>query len=211
MRVESLLVSPISKASAKQRAGRAGRTKPGKCFRLYTEQSYNEELIENNYPEILRSNLASTVLTLKKLGIDDLVHFDFMDPPAPETMMRALELLNYLGALDDEGTLTEDGKKMAEFPLEPQLSKVLLSAPRFNCVNEILTIVACLNSPNIFLRPKEKQVEASDAHAKFVSQDGDHLTLMNAFFEYKRKNQDVDWCFKNFLNHRHLKSTFDVR
>ena len=83
MRVESLLVSPISKASAKQRAGRAGRTKPGKCFRLYTEASYNQELIENTYPEILRSNLASTVLQLKKLGIEDLVHFDFMDPPAP--------------------------------------------------------------------------------------------------------------------------------
>jgi pre-mRNA-splicing factor ATP-dependent RNA helicase DHX15/PRP43 len=90
MRVESLLVSPISKASAKQRAGRAGRTRPGKCFRLYTEKSYNEELIENTYPEILRSNLASTVLTLKKLKIEDLVHFDFMDPPAPETLMRAL-------------------------------------------------------------------------------------------------------------------------
>ncbi len=79
--------------------------------------------------------MASTVLTLKKLGIDDLVHFDFMDPPAPETLMRALELLNYLGALDDEGTLTEEGKKMAEFPLEPQLSKVLLSSPRYGCVN----------------------------------------------------------------------------
>lgn len=113
MRVESLLVSPISRASAKQRAGRAGRTKPGKCFRLYTEKSFKEELIENNYPEILRSNLATTVLTLKKLGINDLVHFDFMDPPAPETLMRALELLNYLGALDDEGNLTPEGEKMA--------------------------------------------------------------------------------------------------
>jgi pre-mRNA-splicing factor ATP-dependent RNA helicase DHX15/PRP43 len=74
------------------------------------------------------------VLTLKKLGINDLVHFDFMDPPAPETMMRALELLNYLGALDDEGNLTEFGAKMAEFPLDPQLSKVLLSSADFNCV-----------------------------------------------------------------------------
>ena len=83
MRVESLLVSPISRASAKQRAGRAGRTRPGKCFRLYTEATYKEELIDNTYPEILRSNLATTVLTLKKLGINDLVHFDFMDPPAP--------------------------------------------------------------------------------------------------------------------------------
>ena len=90
VRVESLLVSPISKASAKQRSGRAGRTQPGKCYRLYTEKSYNE-LIAQSYPEILRSNLSNTVLTLKKLGIDDLVHFDFIDPPAPETLMRALE------------------------------------------------------------------------------------------------------------------------
>ena len=83
MKVESLLVSPISKASAKQRAGRAGRTRPGKCFRLYTEKSYETELMENTYPEILRSNLAPIVLTLKKLNVSDLVHFDFMDPPAP--------------------------------------------------------------------------------------------------------------------------------
>ena len=102
LRQESLLVSPISKASAKQRAGRAGRTRPGKCFRLYTEESYTTHLQDNTYPEILRSNLASVVLNLKKLGIEDLVHFDFMDPPAPETLMRALELLNYLGALDDD-------------------------------------------------------------------------------------------------------------
>jgi pre-mRNA-splicing factor ATP-dependent RNA helicase DHX15/PRP43 len=74
-------VTPISKASAQQRSGRAGRTQPGKCFRLYTEKSYKTELQENTYPEILRSNLASVVLQLKKLGIDDLVHFDFMDPP----------------------------------------------------------------------------------------------------------------------------------
>lgn len=103
IRIESLLVSPISKASAQQRAGRAGRTRPGKCFRLYTEGAFKKELIEQTYPEILRSNLASTVLELKKLGVDDLVHFDFMDPPAPETMMRALEELNYLACLDDDG------------------------------------------------------------------------------------------------------------
>jgi len=106
IRVESLLVTPISKASAQQRAGRAGRTKPGKAFRLYTENAFKKELIEQTYPEILRSNLSGVVLHLKKLGIDDLVHFDFMDPPAPETLMRALELLNYLGALDDEGNMT---------------------------------------------------------------------------------------------------------
>lgn len=99
-------MSPISKASAKQRAGRAGRTRPGKCFRLYTESSYNNELMDDTYPEILRSNLSGVVLTLLKLGIKDLVHFDFMDPPAPETLMRALQLLSDLEALNEEGELT---------------------------------------------------------------------------------------------------------
>ena len=121
IRVESLLVSPISKASAQQRAGRAGRTRPGKCFRLYTEKDFMTELEEQTYPEILRSNLANTVLELVKLGIKDLVHFDYVDAPAPETLMRALELLNYLAALDDDGNLTPLGAIMAEFPLDPQV------------------------------------------------------------------------------------------
>ena len=116
IRVESLLVSPISKASAQQRAGRAGRTRPGKCFRLYTEGAFKKELIEQTYPEVLRSNLSSTVLELKKLGIDDLVHFDFMDPPAPETMMRALEELNYLACLDDDGNSDHHGSPRLRIP-----------------------------------------------------------------------------------------------
>lgn len=155
LRVESLLVSPISKASSKQRAGRAGRTRPGKCFRLYTEAAFGKELKESTYPEILRSNLASVVLTLKKLKIDDIVHFDYMDPPAPETLMRALEELNYLGALSDEGELTKVGAMMSEFPLDPMLAKVVISAEKFKCVNEAATIVAMLNVPNVFMRPKD--------------------------------------------------------
>lgn len=139
IRVESLLVSPISKASAQQRAGRAGRTRPGKCFRLYTEKDFMSELEEQTHPEILRSNLANTVLELVKAGINvrilywwfrgrcscicfqDLVKFDYVDAPAPETLMRALELLNYLAALDDDGNLTALGSIMAEFPLDPQV------------------------------------------------------------------------------------------
>merc|ERR1712054_707042 len=139
IRVESLLVSPISKASAHQRAGRAGRTRPGKCFRLYTEKAYKKELMEQTYPEILRSNLGSVVLQLKKLGIDDLVHFDFMDPPAPETLMRALELLNFVGAIDDEGELTQTGHIMAALPLDPQLAKMMVAAPRFQCLGETMS------------------------------------------------------------------------
>ena len=121
IRVESLLVSPIAKSSAQQRAGRAGRTRPGKCFRLYTEEDFLKELKEQPHPEILRCNLASTVLTLMKVGVRDLVRFDWVDAPAPETLLRALEILNFLAALDDDGNLTPLGSIMSEFPLDPQV------------------------------------------------------------------------------------------
>jgi len=211
IRVESLLVSAISKASAKQRAGRAGRTRPGKCFRLYTEKAFNEELQENAYPEIQRSNLASTVQTLKKLGIQDLVHFDFMDPPAPETLMRALELLNYLGSLDDEGELTELGKMMAEFPLEPELAKMLLVSPGFGCSNEILSLVALLSVPYIFVKPKDNLAEADEAKSRFMHMDGDHLTMLNVYHAFKQKGESQEWCRENYLNYRSLKSAGDIR
>ncbi|CAG8451353.1 6552_t:CDS:10 [Paraglomus occultum] len=211
IRVESLLVSPISKASAQQRAGRAGRTRPGKCFRLYTEKAFVKELQEQTYPEILRSNLGSVVLQLKKLGIDDLVHFDFMDPPAPETLMRALELLNYLGALDDDGNLTADGHLMAEFPLDPQLAKMLIESPKYKCSNEILSITALLSVPNVFLRPNDMKKQADEAKAKFAHNDGDHLTLLNVYHAYKKENGDPDWCYESFLSARSLKSADNVR
>ncbi|KAF5179639.1 Atp-dependent rna helicase dhx8 [Thalictrum thalictroides] len=211
VRVESLLVSPISRASAHQRSGRAGRTQPGKCFRLYTERSFKNDLQPQTYPEILRSNLANTVLTLKKLGIDDLVHFDFMDPPAPETLMRALEVLNYLGALDDEGNLTKLGEIMSEFPLDPQMSKMLVVSPGFNCSNEILSISAMLSVPNCFVRPREAQKAADEAKAQFGHIDGDHLTLLNVYHAYKQNNEDPSWCYENFVNQRAMKNADNVR
>ncbi|CAM9861312.1 unnamed protein product, partial [Laminaria digitata] len=211
IRVESLLVSPISRASAQQRSGRAGRTRPGKCFRLYTEQSFKEELLEQTYPEILRSKMSNTVLTLLKLGVEDLVHFDFMDPPAPETLMRALELLNYLGALDDEGSLTDLGNKMSELPLDPQLAKVLLASPDYGCSNEVLSIVAMLSVPQVFMRPKEAQKAADEAKAEFAHIDGDHLTLLNAYHAYKQNGGSKDWCFSNFINARSMGSAENVR
>jgi pre-mRNA-splicing factor ATP-dependent RNA helicase DHX15/PRP43 len=159
----------------------------------------------------LRSNLSSVVLHLKKLGIDDLVHFDFMDPPAPETLMRALELLNYLGALDDEGNLTDVGAMMSEFPLDPQMAKMLIVSPKYKCSNEILSIVAMLSVPRIFLRPPESRKKADEAKDRFSHVDGDHLTLLNVYHAYKQNNGDVKWCFDNFLAQRSLKSCDNVR
>mmetsp|Transcript_30645 Transcript_30645/g.46410 ORF Transcript_30645/g.46410 Transcript_30645/m.46410 type:complete len:712 (-) Transcript_30645:300-2435(-) len=213
IRVESLLVSPISRASARQRAGRAGRTRPGKCFRLYTEESFHKDLQETTYPEILRSKMSSVVLTLKKLGIDDLVHFDFMDPPAPETLMRALELLNYLGGLDDEGELTELGYQMSDLPLDPQLAKMILVSPDYGCSSEIVSIVACLSVPQIFLRPRESAKLADEAKAQFTHPESDHMTLLNAYFAYEQVpvSDRKQWCWDNFINERSMESAGNVR
>lgn len=214
IRVESLLVSPISKASAQQRAGRAGRTRPGKCFRLYTEGAFKKELIEQTYPEILRSNLASTVLELKKLGIDDLVHFDLMDPPAPETLMRALEELNYLACLDDEGNLTTLGKLASEFPLDPALAVMLISSPEFYCSNEILSLTALLSVPQIFVRPASARKRADDMKALFAHPDGDHLTMLNVYHAFKSPQaleNPKQWCHDHFLSLRALQSADNVR
>lgn len=216
IRVESLLVSPISKASAQQRAGRAGRTKPGKCFRLYTEHAHNKELIEQTHPEILRSNLANTVLELKKLGVEDLVHFDLMDPPAPETMMRALEELNYLACLDDEGELTTLGSLASEFPLDPALAVMLISSPEFYCSNEMLSITSLLSVPQIFVRPVSNRKRADEMKAHFTHPDGDHLTLLNVYHAFKGQATSSpdslkQWCHEHFISLRHLSSADNVR
>lgn len=214
IRVESLLVSPISKASAQQRAGRAGRTRPGKCFRLYTEGAFKKELIESTYPEILRSNLSSTVLELKKLGVDDLVHFDLMDPPAPETLMRALEELNYLACLDDDGNLTQLGRLASDFPLDPALAVMLISSPEFYCSNEILSITALLSVPQVFVRPPAQRKRADEMKNLFAHPDGDHLTMLNVYHAYRSNETQENpkqWCHDHFLSQRALQSADNVR
>lgn len=158
--MDSLVVSPISQASARQRAGRAGRTGPGKCYRLYTEDSFRNEMLPTSVPEIQRTNLSTTVLILKAMGINDLINFDFMDPPPIQTLIAAMEQLYTLSALDDEGLLTRLGRMMAEFPIEPQLSKMLLTAVDLGCADEILTITAMLQVQNVFYRPRDKQTLA---------------------------------------------------
>ncbi|KAJ7068827.1 P-loop containing nucleoside triphosphate hydrolase protein [Mycena amicta] len=200
IRVDSYLVSPISKESARQRAGRAGRTRPGKCFRLYTERDFVRELEETNLPEILRCNLSTAVLQLIVLGVKDLVRFNWVDAPLPETLMRALELLNYLAAVDDDGNLTALGKVMGDFPLEPQLAKVLIASPDFECSNEILTIASMLSVPNIWLRSRKNLREADAAKAPLSHPDGDHLTLLNVYNQYVDNLHDTNWAWTHYLS-----------
>jgi ATP-dependent RNA helicase DHX8/PRP22 len=209
--MDSLVVTPISQAQAKQRAGRAGRTGPGKCFRLYTEAAFQSEMLPTSIPEIQRQNLSHTILILKAMGINDLLHFDFMDPPPTNTMLTALEELYALSALDDEGLLTRLGRKMADFPMEPSLAKVLIAAVELGCSDEVLSIVAMLSIPTIFYRPKEKQTQADQKKAKFHDPHGDHLTLLNVYNGWKQNKFANPWCFENFIQARSMRRAKDVR
>ncbi|KAG0230314.1 DEAH-box ATP-dependent RNA helicase prp22 [Actinomortierella wolfii] len=209
--MDSLIVTPISQAQARQRSGRAGRTGPGKCYRLYTEAAYRNEMLPNPIPEIQRTNLAMTVLTLKAMGINDLINFDFMDPPPVQTLLTALEQLYALSALDSEGLLTKLGRKMAVFPMEPPLAKMLILSTDLQCSEEILTIVSMLSVQNVFHRPKDKQAQADSKKAKFHQPEGDHLTLLTVYNGWKASKFSNPWCFENFIQARSMKRAQDVR
>ena len=210
--MEALTITPISKASANQRAGRAGRVAPGKCFRLYTSWAYQHELDDNAIPEIQRTNLGNVVLLLKSLGINDLVNFDYMDPPPMETLRLAFEQLYALGALNHKVELTKLGRRMAEFPLDPMLSKTILASEQYKCSSEVLTIVSMLSVNNsIFFRPKDKMLLADTARQSFFAPGGDHLMLLNVYNQWKDTNYSTHWCFENFIQFRSMNRARQVR
>ncbi len=184
---------------------------PGKCYRLYTENAHNNEMLPNTIPEIQRSNLSHTILMLKAMGINDLINFDFMDPPPTPTLITALEQLYALSALDDEGLLTRLGRKMADFPMEPAPAKTLIASVELGCSEEILSIVAMLSVQNVFYRPKEKQAQADSKKAKFHQPEGDHLTLLTVYNGWKASKFSNPWCYENFIQARSMRRAQDVR
>lgn len=210
--MDRLQVTPISQAQAKQRAGRAGRTGPGKCFRLYTEAAFQSEMLPTTIPEIQRQNLSNTILMLKAMGINDLLGFDFMDPPPTNTMLTALEELYALGALDEEGLLTQLGRQMADFPMDPALSKSLIMSVKLKCSDEMLTIVSMISATQtVFHRPRDKQQQADNKRLKFNDPHGDHLTLLNVYNAWKHSKFSVQWCYENFIQPKAMKRVADVR
>lgn len=211
--MESLVVTPCSRASANQRSGRAGRVAPGKCFRLYTKFAFYNELDDSTMPEIQRTNLNSVVLLLKSLGINNLMEFDFMDAPPAETLIRALENLYALGALNDKGALTKLGRQMAEFPTDPMLARAILAADKHGCVEEVLSIIAMLGeSASLFYRPKDKKLLADSARARFtVKEGGDHFSLLNIWNQWVDADFSYVWARENFLQQRSLTRARDVR
>uniref|UniRef100_A0A0D9UY79 RNA helicase n=1 Tax=Leersia perrieri TaxID=77586 RepID=A0A0D9UY79_9ORYZ len=168
--IESLVVAPIPKASARQRAGRAGRVRPGKCFRLYTEEYYLKEMQPEGIPEMQRSNLVSCIIQLKALGIDNILGFDWPASPSPEAMIRALEVLYSLGILDEDAKLTAPlGFQVAEIPLDPMISKMILSANNFGCSDEILTIAAFLSVQSVWVSMRGVKKEFDEAKLRFAA------------------------------------------
>ncbi|WFD31599.1 RNA helicase [Malassezia sp. CBS 17886] len=208
----ALTVVPCSRASANQRAGRAGRVGPGKCFRLYTKWAFNNELDENTVPEIQRTNLANVVLLLKSVGIHDLLNFDFLDPPPTDTLIRSLELLYALGALNDRGELTKLGRRMAEFPVDPMMSKAIIASEEYRCTEEVLSIVSMLaESGSLFFRPKDKKIHADRARQTFFQPGGDHFTLLNIWEQWVESSYSHAFCMENFLQPKTLARVRDVR
>lgn len=209
--VESLLVVPVSQASANQRAGRAGRVRSGKVYRLYTEHDFLA-LNPATVPEMQRCNMASVLLQLKCLGIDNILRFNFPARPPAQSMIRGLELLYALGALDKHGKLVDPlGTNMAEFPTDPMIAKMLLSSGEFECSEEILSIAAMLQIQNIFLSPSKQKAAADNAKRKFSVYEGDHITLLNVYEAFLKCNKSSRWCHEHFLNYKGLSRAVKIR
>ncbi|XP_062341550.1 ATP-dependent RNA helicase DHX33 [Osmerus eperlanus] len=211
--LEVLAVQRVSKAQAWQRAGRAGREDSGSCYRLYTEEEF-DNLIPMTVPEIQRCNLASVVLQLMALGIPDVMNFDFMSKPSPEAMRSAVEQLELLGAVErkeEQVSLTALGKKMASFPLEPRYAKTIMLSPDFSCSEEVLTIVSLLSVDTVLYNPPARREEVLAARRKFSSSEGDHMTLLSIYRAFKKMGGNKEWCRENFVNSRNMSLVGEVR
>ncbi|KAF9958536.1 DEAH-box ATP-dependent RNA helicase prp22 [Mortierella alpina] len=211
--MDALLVVPISKAAATQRAGRAGRTRAGICFRLYSKDSFEMDMENETVPEIMRTGLTGTVLSLKRLGIMDVQGFEFLDRPGQEELMAALRVLFLIGAIDRFGRMTDVGHGMVAYPVNPLLARSLVEAEKIGCLDKVITIVAMLSIEEPFYLPRkeDEQDAAREAHAQFYHTSGDHLTLLNTFEAWRETNYSKDWCHENYLNLRHLRLARNIR
>ncbi|XP_027354471.1 probable pre-mRNA-splicing factor ATP-dependent RNA helicase DEAH9 isoform X3 [Abrus precatorius] len=199
--IENLVVAPISRASARQRAGRAGRVRPGKCYRLYTEEYFLNHMSNEGIPEIQRSNLVSCVIQLKALGIDNILGFDWPASPSPEAMIRALEVLYSLGVLDDDAKLTAPtGFQVAEIPLDPMVSKMIIASSELGCSEEIITIAAVLSVQSIWISGRGIQKESDEAKLRFAAAEG-----------FLQSGKSSQWCHKNYVNYHAMRKVLEVR
>ncbi|CAF4372713.1 unnamed protein product [Rotaria socialis] len=196
--MDALQIYPVSQANANQRMGRA-------------ERNFREEMLKTNVPEIQRTNLANVVLLLKSLGIQDLLQFHFMDPPPQDNLMNSMYQLWILGALDNTGSLTQLGRQMVEFPLDPALSQMLITSVGMSCSSEILIIVSMLSVPSIFFRPKGKEEESDAKREKFQVAESDHLTFLHVYIQWKKSGYSNNWCSDHFIHAKAMRKVREVR
>ncbi|XP_068173354.1 probable ATP-dependent RNA helicase DHX40 isoform X2 [Antennarius striatus] len=213
--MDILEVVPISKSEAQQRAGRAGRTSAGKCFRIYSKEFWEKNMPEYTVPEIQRTSLTAVILTLKCLGIHDVIRFPYLDCPEERFILEALKQLYQFDAIDRRGHVTHLGKLMVEFPLQPGLTRAVLKSAALGCQDLLLPVAAMLSVENIFIRPgkPEQQKEADKTHRALATKTGsrnDFATLLTVFETCKSSNQPSAWCRDNWIHWRALKSAFSV-
>jgi len=167
--------------------------------------------MESTVPEIQRTNLSNVVLLLKSLGVQNLLDFDFMDPPPEDNITTSMYQLWILGALGNDGNLTTMGRRMADFPLDPPLSKMLLFAHEFGqCSTEVLIVVSMLSVPSVFFRPKDREEESDAAREKFFVPESDHLTLLNVYLLAKQYKYDPQWCTRHFIHSKGIRKAREV-
>ncbi|KAM9469363.1 putative ATP-dependent RNA helicase DHX40 isoform 2-T2 [Clarias gariepinus] len=213
--LDILDVVPISKSEAQQRAGRAGRTSAGKCFRIYNKEFWEKCMPEYTVPEIQRTSLTSVILTLKCLGVHDVIRFPYLDHPEERFILDALKKLYQFDAVDRKGNVTSLGKLMVEFPLPPGLTRALLRSAALGCEEVMLPVAAMLSVENIFIRPgrPEKLKEAELIHRELAACAGgcnDFLMLHCIFEKCKASGNPSAWSKDHWIHWRALKSAFSV-
>ncbi|VWM15779.1 ATP-dependent RNA helicase HrpA [Burkholderia lata] len=215
-KVEQLQVESISQAAANQRAGRCGRVADGVCIRLYEESDYQARARFTD-PEILRSSLASVILRMKSLHLTAIESFPFLEPPPGRAIADGYQLLNELGAVDDDNALTPLGRELARLPLDPRVGRMILAARDQQSLREVLIIASALSVQDPRDRPIEAQEQADQAHRRFADERSEFLQWLKiwAWFEeavaHKKSNRQlVDACRQNFLSHLRLREWRDV-
>ena len=221
-KVQRLPIEPISQASANQRKGRCGRVSEGICIRLYSEEDFNSRP-EFTDPEILRTNLASVILQMTALGLDDIEAFPFVDAPDKRHIQDGIKLLEELGAFEmvrtkagEKRQLTAVGRQLAQLPVDPRLAKMLLSAVSQGALYEVMIIVAALSIQDPRERPQEKQQASDEKHRRFADKKSDFLAFLNLWRYLQEqqkelsKNQFRRQCQKDFLNYLRIREWQDI-
>jgi len=212
--LDCLEVVPISQSEAKQRAGRAGRTQPGQCIRLYSKKFY-DSMLDSAVPEIQRTSLTNVMLNLKCMGIKNVLHFDYLDPPSEKMILEALRQLYHYQAIDDDGRVTALGHQLVQYPLQPSLARAVIRSRQLGCSETLLPIIAMLSVENTFIKPSKKNLieEADQAHKRLKEIGGgnnDFATLLTTYKLCHDSNNPYEWCKNNFVHWRSIKMAKNI-